>query len=439
MPRRSQPCSHTESSRALAVLALALLAAAARRGTRLTRRMSFNRDAISETHDVPALLVPAKRTSAYVKALRRHLVDVPRYRTVASVDDSSKKKILLSRQLPRDDPASALPEEAAAFLRKALDDGEAQPTTHQITLAYDHFTAEEVLRKLLPSSVSTPSAFEHVGHVAHLNLRPEHDPYKTLIGEVLLDKVANVRTVVNKVGEISTEYRTYELEVLGGDPSTQVELREQDCVFRFDVRDVYWNSRLQSEHARLSATIPRDARVADCTCGVGPFSIPLSKRGVACYANDLNPKAVEFLRENALLNKCSQLQISEPSCARSFLRQITEWEPTHCIYNLPATGIDLLDVFRDFEGAAPIVHCYCFGKSRNDADAMSDVHARCVKAVGASLPIPDKLLPSPAARDAATIAENGFAVRWVRNVSPNKDMYCASFRAPSSRKRARTE
>ena len=433
--------SHTESSRALAVLALALLAAAARRGTRLTRRMaSFDRDAISETHDVPALLVPAKRTSAYVKALRRHLVDVPRYRTVASVDDSSKKKVLLSRQLPRDDPASALPEEAAAFLRKALDEGEAQQTSHCITLAYDHFTAEEVLRKLLPAAVPTPSAFEHVGHVAHLNLRPEHDPYKTLIGEVLLDKVANVRTVVNKVGEIATEYRTYELEVLGGDPSTQVELKEQDCLFRFDVRDVYWNSRLQSEHARLSATIPREARVADCTCGVGPFSIPLSKRGVACYANDLNPKAIDFLRDNARLNKCSSLKIAEPSCARSFLRSITAWEPTHCIYNLPASGIELLDVFRDYEGASPIVHCYCFGKARSDAEAITDVHARCQEAVGSSLPIPEKLLPSPKASEASDIAESGkFAVRWVRNVSPNKDMYCASFRAPSSRKRARTE
>ena len=112
----------------------------------------------------------------------------------------------------------------------------------------------------------------------------------------------------------------------------------------------------------------------------------------------LNPKAVEFLRENARLNKCSQLQISEPSCARSFLRSITAWRPTHCIYNLPATGIELPDVFRDFTGEAPIVHCYCFGKSRNDADAMSDVHARCQNAVGASLPTPDKLLPSPAAR-----------------------------------------
>jgi len=166
----------------------------------------------------------------------------------------------------------------------------------------------------------------------------------------------------------------------------------------------------------------------------------LSKRGVACYANDLNPKAVEFLRENALLNKCSQLQIAEPSCARSFLRSITAWEPTHCIYNLPATGIELLDVFRDFTGEAPIVHCYCFGKSRNDTDAISDIHMRCEAAVGASLPNPDTLLPSPRAREASELVDaGGFAVRWVRNVSPNKDMYCASFRAPSSRKRARTE
>ena len=99
----------------------------------------------------------------------------------------------------------------------------------------------------------------------------------------------------------------------------------------------------------------------------------------------------------------------------------------------------MLDVFRDFDGASPIVHCYCFGKARSDAEAITDVHARCEEAVGSSLPIPDKLLPSPRARDAAAIAENGMAVRWVRNVSPNKDMYCASFRAPSSRKRARTE
>ena len=213
---------------------------------------------------MPALLASPSARAPRESAARRHLVDVPRYRTVASVDDSSKKKIWLSRQLPRR-PCSALSRGHSA-LRKLWTT--ARRTITSITLAK---TTSRPRRcwKLLPASIPIPSAFEHVGHVAHLNLRPEHDPYKALIGEVLLDKVANVRTVVNKIGEIATEYRTYELEVLGGDPSTQVELREQDCLFRFDVRDVYWNSRLQSEHARLSPTIPREARVADCTCGVG--------------------------------------------------------------------------------------------------------------------------------------------------------------------------
>ena len=400
---------------------------------------SLDRDALQETHEVPALLIPARRTSAYMKLLRKHLVDVPRYRTVATCDDASQKKILLSRLLPRADPASGLPQEAQAFLRQAIDDGEALITTHSISLSYDHFTAEEVLRKLLPSNIATPTAFEHVGHIAHLNLREEHAPYKALIGQVLLDKVANVKTVVNKIGEIQSEYRTYPLEVIAGEDRTEVALKEQDCVFKFDVRDVYWNSRLQSEHQRLAATIPQDALVADCTCGVGPFSIPLTKRGVQCYANDLNPRAVDFLKENARANTCSTLRIAEPSCARSFLSQLEDegFACSHAIYNLPATGIELLDAFRDYSGEPPLIHCYCFGLSRSDAGAIADIHARCEAAVGAPLPSQSKLLPSPAAREAAVLAESGFAVRWVRNVAPSKDMYCASFRAPSPAKRAR--
>lgn len=48
----------------------------------------------------------------------------------------------------------------------------------QVELTYDHFDADEVLRKLLPEEVEVPSGFETVGHIAHLNLRPEHEPYK---------------------------------------------------------------------------------------------------------------------------------------------------------------------------------------------------------------------------------------------------------------------
>jgi len=43
----------------------------------------------------------------------------------------------------------------------------------------------QVLRRLLPMSVDVPTAFETVGHMAHLNLREQHIPFKHLIGQVL--------------------------------------------------------------------------------------------------------------------------------------------------------------------------------------------------------------------------------------------------------------
>lgn len=44
-----------------------------------------------------------------------------------------------------------------------------------------------------------PSAYEMVGHIAHLNLRDEQLPWKYIIGQVLLDKNPPIKTVVNKV------------------------------------------------------------------------------------------------------------------------------------------------------------------------------------------------------------------------------------------------
>lgn len=42
----------------------------------------------------------------------------------------------------------------------------------------------QVLAVLLPQGMIVPSAFETVGHIAHLNLRDEHFPYKKLIAKV---------------------------------------------------------------------------------------------------------------------------------------------------------------------------------------------------------------------------------------------------------------
>lgn len=73
-----------------------------------------------------------------------------------------------------------------------------------------------------------------------------------------------IRTVVNKVGAVDNEFRVLPMELLAGDPDTMVEVLESLCTFRFDFKDVFWNSRLQAEHQRIIQLMKPTDIV--CTC-----------------------------------------------------------------------------------------------------------------------------------------------------------------------------
>ena len=59
---------------------------------------------------------------------------------------------------------------------------------------------------------------------AHLNLRDEYLPHRHLIAQVILDKNAHIRTVVNKLDTIDHEFRFFKMEVLAGDDDLDVEM-----------------------------------------------------------------------------------------------------------------------------------------------------------------------------------------------------------------------
>lgn len=42
------------------------------------------------------------------------------------------------------------------------------------------------------------------------------------------------------------------MELLAGDCDTVAKVLESSCVFEFDFKDVFWNSRLQLEHTRIT-------------------------------------------------------------------------------------------------------------------------------------------------------------------------------------------
>ncbi len=177
-----------------------------------------------------------------------------------------------------------------------------------LELGYDHLSSDQILEALLPVSVvqtdGVPSGFTIVGHIAHLNLLDVYLPYRFLVGHIILSKhAATLRTVVNKLDSIDTEFRFFKMELLAGDEDFVARVSESDCTFEFDFRSVYWNSRLHAEHMRLVKKCRVGQVLADVMAGVGPFAVPSAKRGAWVVANDLNPSSYESLVGNAKLNK----------------------------------------------------------------------------------------------------------------------------------------
>lgn len=385
---------------------------------------SLDRDLFVKTLNLLAARLKASSVDPVRASIKKHVFVMPRVKTVYHDEsDSTKRLLLLSDSITRKEE---IPDE----VMRVFEEHQAEVVPYVLKLGYEYYTAEEVLRRLLPEGVDVPGSFETVGHIAHLNLRDEHEPFKHVIGQVILDKSPSIKTVVNKVGTIDSTFRFFAMEVLAGESSTLVQVKEEGCRFEFDYAKVYWNSRLQFEHARLVKLFIKGQRICDVFCGVGPFALPSARKGCIVYANDLNPESIKWLTHNKNLNKIPKdgLLIHNMD-GREFIRKSLESlreandeaaSFDHYVMNLPAIAYQFLDVMAELIAEGKIVkacrvHCYTFVKMGGDPVANVED--------GLGFPV----------------HRESTEAKHVRTVAPNKDMFCVSFTLPVPHKRTKLD
>ena len=140
---------------------------------------------------------------------------------------------------------------------------------------------------------------------AHLNLRDQYLPFKNVIADVIVDKNPQIRTVIRKTDNVGAEneFRTFSYEVLAGPDDMLVEVSQDACTFKFDYSKVYWNSKLSTEHQRITSCFKPGEVVADVMAGIGPFAVPAGRKGVFVWANDKNPESYKYLQDSIKGNK----------------------------------------------------------------------------------------------------------------------------------------
>ncbi|XP_027147954.1 tRNA (guanine(37)-N1)-methyltransferase 2 isoform X2 [Coffea eugenioides] len=431
-----------------------------------------------------AIRVPREHCKLATRVLNGYMLDRPRVKPITEDPTSDKTRYLILSENIQNPDLSDIPDEKLAELKSLF---EVEVVPYSVTLGYSYWTADHILKQILPSGVEAPSSFETIGHVAHLNISDELLPYKDVIAKVIYDKnYPRIQTVVNKVGTITNEFRVPKFEVLAGKDDMETEVKQYGAIFKLDY---------------------------------SPFAIPAAQKGCLVYANDLNPDSIRFLKINARINKVDDLVHAYNMDARKFIAQlmtvplsslesdnhkfessgkdmtsgegqikledrnvtdevkdkfddnsykletvenlcsqananvitakrrsedngtgdgadvaviartkhgsnkrikssesftIKPWEHVdHVIMNLPASALQFLDAFRGliqrryWKASLPLIHCYCFMRS---SETMEYIVSEAESALNASIQNP--------------------IFHKVRDVAPNKAMYCLSFRLP---------
>lgn len=384
--------------RKMSSLTSALVAPVGLRGMTVLDREKF-----SQKFKVPVLKVNSSNEdfSKITQLCRPYFLKLENFKPVQNIEDDGDFKKIVYMNPERVTEWTSLEEKHREMLHQQNITGN-NFTIKEIELGYSNWSFDTIFKAVLPENEEIVSSFSQVGHIIHLNLREHLLEYRSLIGQVLVDKIKTCHTVVNKSNIIDNTYRNFSMEVIAGEEDFLVTVKENNCQFQFDFSKVYWNPRLGKEHERiLSYLKPKDV-LFDVFCGVGPFSVPAGRRKCIVFANDLNPDSYKWLNHNTAKNKVKNLQAFNKD-GKDFIRDnfkdfivelckgnqtLDENNKIHVTMNLPAMAVEFLKYFKgliedesllDKFKWEIIVYVYCFVNEDpvNSAKKLVSEHMDC--------------------------------------------------------------
>ena len=215
-------------------------------------------------------------------------------------------------------------------------DPEAVPAEYDVV----QFDAPARERQTRPADLlGYEPSYERLGDIVILD-EDDRDRAREIAAAVM-DSALRAKTVVNRASPIEGELRVRDWDVLAGD-GTETVHREYGCAFALDIAKVYFSPRLATERHRVTEQVAEGERVFDMFAGVGPFAIPAARRGAEVVGVDLNPVAVEYLRENADRNGVADRVTAIEGDVRETAAEYQNWAD-HIVMNLPHSAGEFLD------------------------------------------------------------------------------------------------
>jgi tRNA (guanine37-N1)-methyltransferase len=228
---------------------------------------------------------------------------------------------------------------------------------------------ERTLAEIFEGKLSThllsslPRALDVVGEIAIIEIPPELEESKNLVGEAIMKTHRSVRVVLAKAGAVSGTYRLRDFDFIAGEHRTATLYKEYGCSYYVDVAKAYFSPRLSHEHQRVATLVGTGETVVDLFAGVGPFAVLIARnsKDAKVYAIDINPEAIDLLKKNARLNRVESRVYPIVDDARQVVKEKLSGVADRVIMNLPETASEFIDVAcKATKPSGGVVHFYGF-------------------------------------------------------------------------------
>lgn len=219
----------------------------------------------------------------------------------------------------------------------------------------------ELLKDELPREKLNlvPRSWDLIGEIAIVKLDPEVRPYATLIGKAIVQIHKNVRSVYEKVGQVSGRCRLAKYKWIYGEKNTVTVHKEHGCRFKLDINKVYFSPRLSNERKRIADQVKDSERILVMFSGVGPYPIVIAKRKkVKIHAIELNPVAYQYAIWNVKHNKLSDKIVCIQGDVREEVPKLDKFD--RILMPLPRGAKGFLDLAFEKIKSNGVIHYYSF-------------------------------------------------------------------------------
>ena len=242
--------------------------------------------------------------------------------------------------------------------------------------------------------VKVSGSLDIVGDIAITKTRNFSQEKAAASANAIMNSNKGVKTVLAQTSKVCGEFRLRKLTYIGGENKTRTIHKEHGCTFAVDVETCFFSPRLSGERKRIALLVQPEETVVNMFAGVGCFSILIAKQepSAKVYSIDINPGAVDFMKENIRVNRVIGKVNPLLGDAKTIIEESLQGCADRVLMPLPEKVLEYLPcALSALKPSGGWIHLHLFTyatKTENPIEMVKEKVAKTLDSLGVAFEIP---------------------------------------------------